>query len=131
MFSCDRFNGNPGSVNKNAASIVQIDKNLVVRKDLPPTLREPKPLLGKEKEMAEPKPGLPSKRRELSKNQALAVMVIGAILLAQVFFFSSEPGSSAHMTRIVVAIIGFVALLVGAYLRPIKADAQGKSTSAK
>ena len=81
--------------------------------------------------MTEPKPALPRKRRELPKNQAIVVMVIGAILLAQVFFFSSEPGSSAHMTRIVVAIIGFVVLLVGAYLRPIKADAEGKSTSAQ
>jgi predicted Na+-dependent transporter len=76
--------------------------------------------------MAEPKPDLPSKRRKLPKNQAIVVMVIGAILSAQVFFFSSEAGSSAHMTRIVVAIIGLVVLLVGAYLRPEKADAEDK-----
>jgi hypothetical protein len=76
--------------------------------------------------MAEPKPALPSKRRELSKNQALVVMGIGAILLAQAFFFSTEAGSSAHTTQIVFAIIGLVVLLVGAYLRPVKADAKGK-----
>ena len=76
--------------------------------------------------MAEAKPVHPSKRRKLPKNQALVVMVIGAILLAQVFFFSSEPSSSAHMTRIVVAIIGLGVLLVGGYLRPEKADAEGK-----
>jgi len=76
--------------------------------------------------MTEPKPDLQSKRRKLPKKQAIVVMVIGAILFAQVFFFSSEAGSSAHMTRIVVAIIGLVVLLVGAYLRPEKADAEGK-----
>ena len=79
--------------------------------------------------MTEPKPALPRKRRELPKNQAIVVMVIGAILLAQVFFFSSEAGSSLHITRIVVAIIGFVVLMVGAYLRPLKADAEGKKDS--
>jgi di/tricarboxylate transporter len=76
--------------------------------------------------MAEAKLALLSKQRKLPKKQALVVMVIGAILLAQVFFFSSEPSSFAHMTRIVVAIIGLVVLLVGAYLRPEKADAKGK-----
>ena len=76
--------------------------------------------------MTEPKPALPRKRRELPKNQAIVVMVIGAILLAQVFFFSSEPGSSAQLTRIIIAAIGLVVLFVGAYLRPEKADASGK-----
>jgi hypothetical protein len=53
-------------------------------------------------------------------------MVIWAILLAQAFFFSTEAGSSAHMTKIVVAIIGLVVLFVGMYLPPVKADAEGK-----
>jgi len=75
--------------------------------------------------MTEPKPALPRKRRELPKNQAIVVMVIGAILLAQVFLFPSEAGSSAQMTRIVVAIMGLVVLLVGAYLRPVKPFRKG------
>jgi cytochrome c oxidase assembly factor CtaG len=76
--------------------------------------------------MAEPIPALPSKRRELPKSLAIALMVIGAILLAQLFFLQSEPGSSAQITRIVVAIIGLVVLFVGAILRPVKATPEGK-----
>jgi uncharacterized membrane protein YeaQ/YmgE (transglycosylase-associated protein family) len=76
--------------------------------------------------MAELKPALPSKRRELPKSQAIVLMVIGATLLAQLFFLQSEPGSSAQITRIIVAIIGLVVLFVGAMLRPAKATPEGK-----
>lgn len=76
--------------------------------------------------MANTDSALPRKRKELKKNQAIAVMVIGAILLAQAFFFSTEVGSSAHTTKIVVAIIGIGILLVGAALRPEKAIPEGK-----
>jgi len=76
--------------------------------------------------MANPTPAMPKKRRELKKNQAIAVMVIGAILAAQAFFISTEVGSSAHTTKIVVAIIGFLILIVGAALRPVKAVSEGK-----
>jgi len=76
--------------------------------------------------MANPTPAMPKKRRELKKNQAIAVMVIGAILLAQAFFFSTEVGSSAHTTKMVIAIIGIVILIVGACLRPVKAVPESK-----
>jgi len=76
--------------------------------------------------MENPSPAMHKKRRELKKNQAIAVMVIGAILAAQAFFISTEVGSSAHTTKIVVAIIGFFILIVGAALRPVKATPEGK-----
>jgi hypothetical protein len=66
------------------------------------------------------------KKRELKKNQAIAVMVIGAILAAQAFFFSTEVDSSVHTIKIVVAIFGFVILMVGAALRPVKTAPEGK-----
>lgn len=70
---------------------------------------------------------IPSKkRRELKKNQAIAVMLIGAILFAQAFFISAEPGTSAHFTKNIVALIGIVVLLVGVALRPVKAAPEGK-----
>ena len=72
--------------------------------------------------MEEPKPALPRKQRELPKSQAIAFMIIGAILLTQLAFKQSEPGSSAQIVRIVLAIIGFVVLMVGAILRPIKVN---------
>ena len=78
--------------------------------------------------MANPTPALSSKRRELKKNQAIAVMVIGAIMAAQAFFFSTEVGTSAHTIKIVVAVIGIVILIVGAALRPVKVAPEGKST---
>jgi hypothetical protein len=76
--------------------------------------------------MGNPTATIPKKRRELKKNQAIAVMVIGAILATQAFFISTEVGSSAHTTKIVVAIIGFLILIVGAALRPVKAVPEGK-----
>ena len=76
--------------------------------------------------MANPTPAMPKKRRELKKSQAIAVMVIGAILVAQAFFISTEVGSSAHTTKIVVALIGIVILIVGATLRPVKTSPEGK-----
>jgi predicted Na+-dependent transporter len=66
------------------------------------------------------------KRRELKKSQAIVVMIIGAILFAQAFFISAEPGSSAHFTKNIVALIGIVVLLVGVALRPVKAAPEGK-----
>ena len=76
--------------------------------------------------MAKNSPAIPKKRMELKKNQAIAVMVIGAILFAQAFFFSTEVDSSAHTTKVVVAIIGIVILIVGVALRPVKAAPEGK-----
>jgi hypothetical protein len=76
--------------------------------------------------MANNSPKIPQKRMELKKNQAIAVMVIGAIMLAQAFIFSTEVGSSAHTTKMIVAIIGIIILIVGAALRPVKAAPEGK-----
>ena len=76
--------------------------------------------------MAKNSPAIPKKRMELKKNQAIAVMVIGAILFAQAFFFSTEVDTSAHTTKMVVAIIGIVILIVGVALRPVKAAPEGK-----
>jgi uncharacterized membrane protein YczE len=76
--------------------------------------------------MANNTPTLPKKRMELKKNQAISVMVIGAILVAQAFFISAEVGTSTHYTKTIVAIIGIVILIVGAALRPVKAAPDGK-----
>jgi uncharacterized protein (DUF983 family) len=76
--------------------------------------------------MANNTPTPPKKRMELKKNQAISVMVIGAILVAQAFFISAEVGTSTHYTKTIVAIIGIVILIVGAALRPVKAAPDGK-----
>lgn len=71
-------------------------------------------------------PVLPKKRFELKKSQAITVMVIGAIMLAQAFFISAEVGTSIHYTKNIVAIIGIAILLVGVALRPAKAVPESK-----
>ena len=76
--------------------------------------------------MANNAPASPKKKFELKKNQAITVMVIGAIMFAQAFFISTEVDSSAHTIKMVVAIIGIVILLVGVALRPVKAAPEGK-----
>ncbi len=67
-----------------------------------------------------------SKRRTLTKKQAIMVMVIGAILFAQAFFISAEVGTSTHWASNLIALIGIVVLIVGAYFRPEKANSEGK-----
>ena len=76
--------------------------------------------------MANNPPALPKKKFELTKNQAITVMVLGAIMLAQAFFISAEVGTSIHYTKNIVAIIGIVILLVGVALRPVKAAPAAK-----
>ena len=76
--------------------------------------------------MANTPPARPKKKFELKKSQAITVMVIGAILFAQAFFISTEVDSSAHTTKMIVAIIGIVILFVGIVLRPVKAAPEGK-----
>jgi uncharacterized protein (DUF983 family) len=80
----------------------------------------------KGEKMEKNSPALPKKRRELKKNQAIVVMVIGAILLAQAIFISAEVGSSTHWIKNVVGLIGLVVLIVGLCLRPVKANPEGK-----
>ncbi len=77
--------------------------------------------------MANNTTALPKKRWELKKNQAITVMVIGALLFAQAFFISAEVGSSAHTMKNAIAVFGLVILLVGLCLRPVKeAPQKGK-----
>ncbi len=76
--------------------------------------------------MANVTPALSSKGRKLRKDQAIVVMVIGAILFAQAFFISTEVGTSAHWIKMAVALIGLILLFVGSYLRPVKEAREGK-----
>ena len=69
---------------------------------------------------------IPKKKFELKKNQAITVMVLGAIMLAQAFFISAEVGTSIHYAKNIVAIIGIVILLAGVALRPVKAAPAAK-----
>lgn len=74
--------------------------------------------------MENPNSGPAGKRKELPKNQAIAVMVFGLILFGQSFFLSTEPGSPTHTAKILVALFGLIVLFLGAYFRPVKPRGQ-------
>jgi len=58
-------------------------------------------------------------KKRLSRNGAIAVMVVGGLLiLIPWFFFPAEQGSSLQIAKTLVDVAGFVVLCAGAYLRP-------------
>ncbi len=57
--------------------------------------------------------------KHLSKQNAIAVMVVGALLiLIPWFFFPVEQGSTGQIVKTIVGVLGFVILCAGAYYRP-------------
>ena len=59
----------------------------------------------------------PTKR--LSKNGAVAIMVIGGLLIViPWFFFPAEQGSTLQILKTLVGVGGFCILCAGAYYRP-------------
>lgn len=58
-------------------------------------------------------------KKHLSKSTAIAVMVVGGLMIViPWFFFASEQGSSLQIVKTLVGVTGFVVLCVGAYYRP-------------
>ena len=58
-------------------------------------------------------------KKRLSKSTAIAVMVVGGLMIViPWFFFASEQGSSLQIAKTLVGVAGFVVLCVGAYYRP-------------
>jgi hypothetical protein len=63
-----------------------------------------------------PKEFRPKKR--LTRPQAIAVMVAGAVLIVVPWLINAEQGSALQLVKVGVGLVGFIALCVGAYLRP-------------
>ncbi len=58
-------------------------------------------------------------KKRLSKNAAIAVMVVGGLMiLIPWFFFPAEQGSTLQILKTLVGVGGFVILCAGAYFRP-------------
>ena len=58
-------------------------------------------------------------KKRLSKNAAIATMVVGGLMIViPWFFFAAEQGSSLQILKTLVGVAGFVVLCVGAYFRP-------------
>jgi hypothetical protein len=66
----------------------------------------------------EVKPGQLGPKKRLGKQQAIAVMVGGAVLLVLPWFIPAEQGSTAQIVKTLVGVVGFCVLCAGAYLRP-------------
>ena len=64
------------------------------------------------------KPGQFGPKKRLSKQQAIALMVGGAVLLVLPWFIPAEQGSTAQIVKTLVGVIGFCVLCAGAYFRP-------------
>ena len=57
-------------------------------------------------------------KKRLTKPQAVAVMVVGGILMVLPMFITTDQGSTAHMLKVGVGFVGFCVLCAGAYFRP-------------
>ena len=63
-------------------------------------------------------------KMQLTKQQAVVVMVIGGVMLALAIFIPTEEGSSAQMWKLLMGLVGFFILGAGSYLRPMKPKAE-------
>lgn len=59
-------------------------------------------------------------KRQLTMQQAIVVMTIGGLMLLLAIVIHTEEGSSAQMWKVLMGLVGFCILGVGAYLRPMK-----------
>ena len=66
----------------------------------------------------EVKQGQRGPKKRWSKQQAIMVMVVGAVLLVLPWFIPTEQGSAAQLVKTLVGVIGFCVLCAGAYFRP-------------
>jgi hypothetical protein len=66
----------------------------------------------------EVKQGQLGPKKRLSKQQAIIVMVAGAVLLVLPWFIPTEQGTTAQLVKTLVGVIGFCVLCAGAYFRP-------------
>ena len=57
-------------------------------------------------------------RKRLTKPQAIGIMVAGGVLILLAWFVPAEQGTTFHVIKVGVGLLGFVGLCVGAYLRP-------------
>ncbi len=63
---------------------------------------------------------MPAPKKQLTKQQAMVLMIIGGLMLVLAIFIPTEPGSSAQMWKLLMGVVGFCVLGAGSYLRPMK-----------
>ena len=65
-------------------------------------------------------------KKQLTKGQAVTVMVVGGLVLLLSIVIPTAPDSTGHTIKIIVGILGLLVLCVGAYFRPMKAPKNPK-----
>jgi hypothetical protein len=70
-----------------------------------------------------------AQKKQLTKQQAVVVMVIGGVMLALAIFIPTEEGSRAQMWKMLMGFVGFCILGVGAYLRPMQPKTEDPKTT--
>ncbi|MCX7787854.1 MAG: hypothetical protein N2442_09165 [Spirochaetes bacterium] len=60
-----------------------------------------------------------SKKKTLTKTQAMAVMGIGGGLFLLSILVPVQQGTTLYTVKVIAGILGFCVLCVGAYLRPV------------
>ena len=57
-------------------------------------------------------------KKRLSKPQAIGVMIVGGILMVLAWVVPAEQGTTPHLIKVAIGLVGFVGLCLGAYFRP-------------
>jgi uncharacterized membrane protein HdeD (DUF308 family) len=60
-------------------------------------------------------------KKQLTKVQAITVMVVGGLILLLSIVIPTEPDSNAHTLKVVVGFLGVCVGMVGAVFRPTEA----------
>lgn len=67
-------------------------------------------------------------KKQLTKQQAMVVMVLGGVMLALAIFIPTEEGSSGQTWKFLMGFVGFCILGAGSYLRPMKPKTEDPKT---
>jgi len=67
-----------------------------------------------------------TKKKQLTKVQAIIVMVVGGLMLLLSIVIPTAPDSNAHTLKVVVGLLGVLIGIVGAAFRPGEGPKQTK-----
>jgi len=67
-----------------------------------------------------------ARKKQLTKKQAITLMVVGGLMLLLSIFIQIEPDSNGHTLKVVVGALGVCVGLVGVAFRPMEAPKNTK-----
>jgi protein-S-isoprenylcysteine O-methyltransferase Ste14 len=66
-------------------------------------------------------------KKVMTKGQMIAVIAVGGLMLLLSIVIPTENSSTAHTIKVIVGMLGLCIVIVGLYLRPIKAPKNPKA----